>query len=568
MAKGLENILEKISENPRQTLVGRFLSLIADIPNEDERAGYALDLAEQLAKSKPDDALKIAYMIYGSGRHLARALKVVIECFETKGRPGKVAVLKLELEKIKRELNGQPGEAPLPLPDLKTGVGSAPAQFSFNDLSGVDEVPVAVARAQDTRMAELDLGELQEEDHTGAHTVDFLFNGKAEKEAAPLKPVKQDIKIAEGFFAGFAGRPGDTVLPVMPDKIDAAYVKGSGTAISFVGQPDPKDPSPKKTRAESPRQVPPGYEQLQRMPLSSVSFALGQDPEPNSLPVLQASNPNPRAAASEIFDRFFADRKYQEAEAVLQRSSKEQMFEWWRVRYERLKDIVTHDYKFDAELFFKSSEKNPIGKDLIAHANDIKNSAEFQTMLPFSGDFRRGFVTEILLLAKEPFATLTTPPTHKNQKKSSEEHPTLELTREFSEKLLSMPVDTEQRSALFFDLMQSLVATSPGTSLLDVIELKGLKDRSPEWLGLYLDALLRSGFARKVIVEALLQIEKQPKLSWIRVAWRRLPAAWAAMGVTGFTWSEDDGAKDFLNKINVRGQQLLRTFIDDKDIRL
>jgi hypothetical protein len=563
MAKGLENILEKIRENPRQTLVGRYLSLIADIPNEDERAGYALDLAEQLAKSKPDDALKIAYMIYGSGRHLTRALKVVIECFETKGRPGKVAVLKLELEKLKRELNGQPGEAPLPLPDLKTGNGSVPPQFSINDLSGVDEVPVAVARAQDTRMAELDLGELQEEDYTGAHTVDFLFNGNAEKEAPQLKPVKQDMKIAEGFFAGFAGRPGDTVLPVMPDKIDAAYVKGSGTAISFVGLPDPKDPSPKKTRAEILRHSPTGHEQLQPMPLSSVSFALSQEPEPNnSVPVLQASSPNPRAAASEIFDRFFTDRKYHEAEAVLQRSSKEQMFEWWRVRYERLKDIVTHDYKFDAEHFFRSSEKNPIGKNL------IKNSEEYQTIQPFSGDFRRGLVTEILLLANESFASLTTPQTQEFQKQSAQEHATLELTRELSEKLLSMPVDTDQRSALFFDLMQSLSASSPGTSLLEIIEIKGLKDRSPEWLGLYLDALLRLGFARKVIVEALLQIEKQPKLSWIRVAWRRLPAAWAAMGVTGFTWSEDDGAKDFLNKINVRGQQLLRTFIDDNDMRL
>ena len=562
MAKGLENILEKIIENPRQTLVGRYLSLIADIPDEDERAGYALDLAEQLAKSKPNDALKIAYMIYGSGRHLTRALKVVIACFETKGRPGKVAVLKIELEKLTRELNGGPAESPLPLPDLKTGQGAIPPQFSFNDLPGAEDTG---PRAQDTRMAELDLGDLQEEDYTGAHTVDFLFNGKAEKEAPQPEPVKQDMKIAEGFFAGFSGRPGDTVLPVMPDKIDAAFIKGAGTAISFVGLPEPKDMAPKKNRVDEPRQGS-HSDQSQRLANSGAPFSLNQNDEPAHSSVLfQPGAGNPRAAASEIFDRFFADRKYQEAEAVLQRANNEQMFEWWRVRFERLKDIVTSDYKFDADHLFRRSEKAHIVKDLFALGNDGKR-AELAPMQPFTGDFRRGFVTEILALSTQGVERLTSP--HDQKLKKSSVDPSLELSSELSAQLLAMPVDTELRSALFFDLMQSLAASSPGVSLLEVIEEKGLCGRSPEWFGLYLDALLRSGFARKVIVEALLQVEKQPKLAWIRVVWRRLPLAWAALGLTGFTWTEDDGAKDFLNKINVRGQQLLRTFIDNKDMRL
>ncbi len=184
-------------------------------------------------------------------------------------------------------------------------------------------------------------------------------------------------------------------------------------------------------------------------------------------------------------------------------------------------------------------------------------------MQPFSGDFRRGIATEILALSVQNLdQQLTNQYRHVLDKASNPP----DLTA-LSAKLLSMPVDTDQRAAIFFDLLQSLFAGAHGESLLEVIEKKGLATRSPEWFGLYLDLLLTCGFARKVIVDALQQVEKQPKLAWIKVVWRRLPAAWAAMGITGFVWSEDDGAKDFLNKINVRGQQRLRTFIDDKDIR-
>jgi hypothetical protein len=301
----------------------------------------------------------------------------------------------------------------------------------------------------------------------------------------------------------------------------------------------------------------------------SASVSLGQDVEPaNSFEVFQPVAVNPRAAASEIFDRFFADRRYQEAEAVLQRSNKEQMFEWWRVRYERLKDIVTHDYRFDAGQLFKRNEKAPVIKDQFVSSNDAKQPDEHERMQPFSGDFRHGFVTEILAFASQAVEALTTPQDLKSQKQDASKTLSADFSANLSEKLLAMPIDTEQLNALFFDLMQSLAASSSGTSLIEIIEKKGLKDSSPQWHGLYLDVLLRCGFARKVIVEGLVQVEKQPKLTWIRVVWRRLPPAWAAMGVTGFTWSEDDGAKDFLDKINVRGQQLLRTFIDDNYMRL
>jgi hypothetical protein len=562
MTKGLENILAKIIENPRQTLVGRYLSLIADIPDEDERAGYALDLAENLVKAKPDDALKIAYMIYGSGRHLTRALKVVIECFETKGRPGKVAVLKLELEKLTRELNSGIVEAPLPLPDLKTGQGAVPPQFSFNDLPASEESGL---KSHDTRMAELDLGDLQEEDYTGDHTVDFLFNGKAEKEAPQLEPIKPDLKIAEGFFAGFSGRPGDTVLPVMPSKVDAGFIKGSGTAISVVGMPEAKELKPKIDRVDLPWVEPVPAERVARgiAPNQPFSLTINEESVHSAVKMQTPAAGNQRAAASEIFDRFFADRKYREAEALLQRSNNEQMFEWWRVRYERLKDIVTSDYKFDAEHLFKPSEKAAVLKEpLIAHLA-AKPSVDSDKMEPFNGDFRRGFITEILALStREPGALV------EHKKFLREEASESELSPALAAKLISMPIDSSEQEALFFDLFQSLLAGGSAGILLDVIEKKGLSFRSPEWFGLYLDGLLSCGFARKVIADGLLQVEKQPKLAWIRVVWRRLPEAWEALGVTGFSWSEDDGAKDFLNKINVRGQQLPRTFIYNFDAKI
>lgn len=608
MAKGLDKILEKISDNPRQTLVGRYLSLIADIPDEDERAGFALDLAETIAKSKPDDALKISFMIYQAGRHRVRSLQIVIGCFEAKGRAGKVAVLKMELEKLLAEKGDSPGEPekrpvkpgqskPIFSENSVQEYGSAHSvvQFSINEVSKIQPFKEAFqgGPSEDTRMAELDLGDFQE-DASENHTVGFLFPGNQEsavhvvQEAkAPKVPkvepakAEPDLQIAEGFFAGFTGRPGDTVLPVMPSRMQDDFEGDSGTVVSLIEFPDNIHKNlpgktvnlndlPRVTLDKPSKREVPGLRASQPSPEVEPSLARKSPERQDRHAVVVKSKPR-TAAPSEVFDRFFNSKRFEEAESILEHSVSDRGFDWWRSRYERLQSLNAAGYKFGlghivlpplapaqgSEVFVSMK----LGDSLIAHPDVVarpnsgipkpaadKESANLQ---PFSGDFRKGVMTEILQISDNipNLAADATPGESKG-----------ELPAGLLKRLIAMPVDTAEHSRVFFELMQGLFAAAPDATLLRLIERKSLQYRDTFWFGLYLDALLRCGYGRKIIAESVIVSEKHPTLSWLRVIWRRLPLAWDLMGVEGFMWSEDDGVRDFLEKISRRGRQRLKSY--------
>ena len=56
MSKGLAKILDSITNNPEQRFIDRYLALIADIQDEDEKRARALDLAATLVNQKSDEA--------------------------------------------------------------------------------------------------------------------------------------------------------------------------------------------------------------------------------------------------------------------------------------------------------------------------------------------------------------------------------------------------------------------------------------------------------------------------------------------------------------------------------
>lgn len=622
MAKGLDKILEKIRANPRQTLIGRYLSLVTDIPDEDERAGLALDLAEAIVKLKPNDALNISFMIYQSGRHVIRSLQIVIDCFEVKGRAGKVAVLKMELEKLLKEK----GEPPTPVRSkkrsdlpVKSRPASAPAfaqdnkgaksvgQFSINEASLLQAMGHELdgRPSEHTRMAELDLGDFQEEvsEH---HPVDFLFPDNQESGVHKLPqqmlvqhgaPVQQsvdwkpepELKIAEGFFAGFTGRPGDTVLPVMPSRMPGDEEEESGTVVSLIEFPENfRNNLPGKTvnlndlpriTLDKPlvREKPVLQEVSRSAPLVDAASEPALEWRTPERPVRQTVAPKikPRTAApSELFDRLFNSKRFEEAESILEQSVSDKGFDWWRSRYDRLQLLKEPGYVFglahivvapvvparETEVFVSLTLDDSItakkdapersGSALLHLAVKEVELTPNQAQ-PFSGDLRKGVITEILRISD----SITTQTQMKSSGNSAGD-----ISPALMARLLALTVESEESSKDFFELLQGIFAGGASDQLIELIEKKSLKYRDAFWFGFYLNALLQCGYGRKIVAESVIVSERHPTLSWLRVIWRRLPLAWDLMGIVGFQWAEDDGVWDFLEKISRRGRQRLKSY--------
>jgi hypothetical protein len=115
MSKGLEAILDRIRVDPKATLIDRYLSLVADMSDEAQKQTRALDLAELLMQTQQDQALQVAHMVYKSDRNCVRALDVMIEIMNARGRYAKAEVLKLERDKLLKanpQARRQQAEAP------------------------------------------------------------------------------------------------------------------------------------------------------------------------------------------------------------------------------------------------------------------------------------------------------------------------------------------------------------------------------------------------------------------------------------------------------------------------
>lgn len=542
MARGLENLLAKIDENPRQTLVSRYLALIADIKDEVERAEFALALAERLVINNTNEALRIAHMVYETGRHQTRALRVVIACFEQKGRAGKVAVLKLELEKLEQELSAGSvdgaSRASLQLPGFRIedldDSDMAPRHLAPGVVGSSPLPPDAFrqARSEDTRVADLDLsGNEGMFDGEASHAVDLLFQDERALEATPQKAEEVSLDLAEGVLARLRGRPGDTVLP--PGSSFPGGERRSGTIVSQIDL-GPPSAQPQRTVKldEMPRVTLDESRQEQGLPQESVV-----PPPANALSGARGTAP------SEIFDRFFAAGKFVEAEVVLESSRSEEHHEWWQLRRLKL------DFARQQFIAPKAVSQDQVVVNSQAATNDLPQ--------PFSGDFRKGIMTEMLSLAEREWI-------HPSINSERSEGPSVPLR--LLSALRSLPHETPADEVQLFEVLQGLFPGGGNDQVLHLLHEKSLTRKSPAWFGFYLDSLMSCGYARKVVAESVLMTlkwstDRPLPLEWVRVIWQRLPRAWHELGSSGFSWSEEDGTRMFVQLMNKRPRLQVKHFL-------
>jgi hypothetical protein len=112
-----------------------------------------------------------------------------------------------------------------------------------------------------------------------------------------------------------------------------------------------------------------------------------------------------------------------------------------------------------------------------------------------------------------------------------------------------------------WDVMQALWGDRPDAVCAKLLTDLNLARATKGFWGMYLDALLARGAARKVLIEVATVIAKEHQLAWARIAWQRLPTAWRSLGVRGFAWQEDDGIDALLQRLAKRPQITMRSLL-------
>ena len=106
MAKGFEKLLERIKEQPSDDqLIGRFLQILAETKDDEEKVHHTLALANLLVGSNPRQAVRIVHMVYRHQPDNLRAIDIMIAGFRAMGKIAKAEVLAIEKEKILKNQN-------------------------------------------------------------------------------------------------------------------------------------------------------------------------------------------------------------------------------------------------------------------------------------------------------------------------------------------------------------------------------------------------------------------------------------------------------------------------------
>lgn len=118
MSKGLNKILEKIKEDPsRKMLKDRYLALVSELSDADEKEAMNLNLAEVYLAEFPQEALEIAHGVQRNNKSSLRALTLIESSLRQLGKAAKADVIQNEIDKLKAAAeanNSQSSEALTP----------------------------------------------------------------------------------------------------------------------------------------------------------------------------------------------------------------------------------------------------------------------------------------------------------------------------------------------------------------------------------------------------------------------------------------------------------------------
>lgn len=656
--KGLKQMLQRIQATPSQTLIDRYLALVAELDGDAEKERCTLDLAEALLTQEPREALSLAHMVHKAHRTNLRALDVMIAALMARGRHAKAEVLRLERTKIaKGEAPAgpprmRPSRAPtLRLDDAPPPVGMAsggPAAYPPASSASLPRTGKIVA--QDGKKAS---GQGSQKSHemlratpplasTSAH--DEMFRQPADSGAALAGVLDEaiaselsllfavrgeDDEVASEPEAGQRER-GVHVPPIdLPAQVPAlteaksmaspwiAKYAPPGTEFGGVeldlnsaaqGQPEQIAAMPKPMRAAHPVIV--------KIPSSPAARVLPESQEveqiPANLPKVDAFSAcvhdetrvsvaplgrgeDSRNDMAELFDHYWRQGFVAEASDLLEQTLA--LFShqtWWRARRALVDTTRKANLATEAGEPAVVQRGEAIGSGVVpgseplaakeVESDSVQSKGPWQDRAvpsiggepqaesqspPMPSEFWLPLYAELRRLAAQADPELAV---HVDQRASVlrdilAKHPKVqELGEGFIQLLAGVDsavdgVEGRRCRQLLWDVVVGLWGFAPDGNCAAALEALKLTRADFGFWGLYLDALLNEGRARKALVEIIQALDQHPQLGWAKTAYRRLPRLWSLLRVSGFSWSEDLGVQALRECLAVRPEPKLVSLV-------
>ena len=607
MSQGLKRMLSRISDNPKSTLIDRYLVLVSELPTEVEKSEHVLALAESLVDKSPNNSLRIAQMVHHAEPENLRAFDVLIAAFESLGKIAKAGVLRLEKEKVERlkepqnltELMNIDSVAGSPPPLTARGMNRAEEDTSIYSLASelaaivgedsvgstqseifLNEPLTAREGGKDLRLDESPEQAEQPEQEAPPQSLKPRGASGSPVEAEKARPLSIPLKLPPPHPPPLH-RPETAVTKVPADKSKQptrppsnlnklqTLVEGflqerssqRATSESAV-LPTPSTAGGKSRLGESKREEGP---KARKSHLDSKASAASRQPSSpkNSVELsaaevdqspLRDQQPSPPTNASDSgrvalewlaadIETFAPQEVYSTPSLPLlnlKQPSGSDLAKNHRPQLPRQKGQLTEVVGLDAALpkapMLPSQFWDPLRAQIAGAKWDASLAKHKQ---------RRDSI----------LAGLDAPKTAQFPVPAS----LVQAIQDNFQALVASAPDVALQQT--WDVMQALWGDKPDAVCAKLLTDLNLARATKGFWGMYLDALLARGAARKVLIEVVAVITKEHQLAWARIAWQRLPTAWRSLGVRSFAWQEDDGIDMLLQRLAKRPQITMRSLL-------
>lgn len=576
MGSGLDKILAKIKEDPtRQILHSRYLVLIADLPDVEEKKQRTLDLAKVYLASNQTEALKLAYMVYQVDKSNIPCLELMAECFDLMGKTDKAAMIRRERDsavkardalvrdkprdpRSKRSVNMQTAQSPqfIPAPIL-------PSATTSQEVTGHQE-----------ETASEDNGSLLELEQSGNAQV-FSFRESFGMDSSEKGRINNSSELSMVQSINISTEESSTEGSLHQDDIVTAF-------LNDVATQEPIPSLSEENSAQISQESSEGHDSNEFN--QSYIPSHGYHPKGEGAVELNIDIP-----ANEDIDAAL-DSLFAESAPI-----PDQLEDW------------DGGVNFDRELFKADSEPaqvpatsplmtlDPVVAPTFAIASQ-QPQINFREHIPSRG-------VQAITEAAEVEEKKVAPSPHGGEQISQYPGSRIpSLTSDKASAALPRPLEAiefwdsigieltkaaktfkigissyspplfkdelsdhlifdrlyEQRETLvggkdtIWELTQALWGCDPGPSGAIFLRKLGLTRQTVGFWGIYLDCLIASGHFRKAKFEVYQVLKTVRSLEWGRIAWRRIPAIYKGMQWKAIDWTEDEGIHSLLEKLGQR----------------
>ncbi|MBM4252856.1 MAG: hypothetical protein FJ146_12865 [Deltaproteobacteria bacterium] len=559
MTDGLKKILTRVAETPTSTMIDRYLALVSELSNEQQKTERVLDLGEALIAKAPTEALRVVGMVHDAAPKNVRAYAILIAAFEKLGRTAKAGVLRLERDKL-----------------LKAAPPVEPAQVALElssetyPLEVTPEPSLLAPPPEGTgSMADLalSLAGLSEAASDSTMTLSIPSSAKDSDARGSFIAIEQPPNLgAEANKNTVSTALGLNKIQSMvdgllkdrsPSRVGSALKSANSLRNPLAATKSDDAPTPPTTKTGSTRI---SQALRRRSGLKTPDHVAGDEPllssERTSLAVPpldleligqgEAGAPDGViSAASESLDPERLDLLTREAQAAFGKGI--------GLEAQAASDAFTEGGD-DGETPSLRDDSSALSA---TNLRDLTDISEFWD--PLHARMAKVDWDQVLGAMHE----------------QRESHlGNLEQATRFQ---FSLPAAAIQALSAQF---QSQVVTDPAKALIAIWEtIQGIWGEKPDsvtvallqdlnlthatrgFWGLYLDALLARGSGRRVLFEVASVVARERQLSWAKTGWQRLPTAWRQLGLRGFAWQEDEGVDALLVRLRQRPRQTMRSLL-------